>query len=65
MDMNTTAAFVDYVRRRKETAQRLGVSVRTLDRIPLTELPRVQVTDRIVGYRDSAILRYLNDRTKK
>ena len=63
--MNNTAAFVDYVRRRKETAERLDVSVRTLDRIPAQALPRVQVTDRIIGFRDSAILRYLDERTRK
>ena len=58
-------ATVDYVRRKKEAAKICGLSPRTLDR--LTKLgkgpARTKITDRIVGYRDSAIKAYLDSRT--
>jgi predicted DNA-binding transcriptional regulator AlpA len=55
--------FIDVVRRRKDTAARLGVSVRTLDRIPAQQLPKIRITDRLIGHRESDILRYLHERT--
>ena len=49
---------VDFVRTRKRWADILGVSVRTLVRKEQRkELERVQITQRLVGYRTSAIER--------
>jgi predicted DNA-binding transcriptional regulator AlpA len=55
---------IDYVRPRKHAAKILGISVRTLRRMEQRgEAPaRVRITDRIVGYRDSAIVTFLNSR---
>ena len=53
----------DHVRSRTETAARLGISVQTLARIEATgELPRVKISTRRVGYRESDISRFLNAR---
>jgi predicted site-specific integrase-resolvase len=55
---------IDRIRGRKETAARLNISLRTLRRLELRgEIERVQITERIVGYRDSAIERFLKERT--
>jgi predicted DNA-binding transcriptional regulator AlpA len=56
---------IDYVRNRKETAKRIGISVRTLQRMESRgEIgPRIQITDRIIGYRDSTIDKFLAART--
>jgi predicted DNA-binding transcriptional regulator AlpA len=56
---------IDYVRSRKETALILGVSVRTLKRMELRgeAPPRVKVTERVIGFRDSAINAFINART--
>jgi predicted DNA-binding transcriptional regulator AlpA len=55
---------VDYVHTRKETARILGVSVKTLTRIEARgELPRVQISPRIIGYRNSEIEKFLTSRT--
>jgi len=55
---------IDRVRSRAETAARLNVSLRTLRRLELRgEIERVQITERIIGYRDSAIERFLEERT--
>ena len=56
----------DPVRTRRETADRLRVSVRTLTRIEgRGQLrPRIKITDRIFGYRDSTINQYLEARTE-
>ena len=63
--MSTKPDSADYVRSRREAAQILGVSVRTLRRMELSGKapPRIQVTDRVVGYRDSEINRFLEART--
>ena len=63
--MDTDRDAIDYVRSRRETAQRLGVSVKTLRRMETRgQAPaRVKITDRIIGYRDSAINAFLNART--
>jgi predicted DNA-binding transcriptional regulator AlpA len=63
MQEAATRPFVDYIRRRKETAERLGLSVRTLDRIPVAELPRIRVSDKAIGFRESDILKFLHERT--
>ena len=56
---------IDFVRSRKDTAKILGISVRTLARIESRgEMPpRIRVSDRIFGYRDSAINEFLAART--
>jgi predicted DNA-binding transcriptional regulator AlpA len=56
--------FPDYVRTRKETAKILGVSLRTLTRMETQgKMPaRIRVSDRITGYRDSTIQKFLEDR---
>jgi predicted DNA-binding transcriptional regulator AlpA len=56
---------IDYVRSRRDAARILGVSVRTLDRLDrLGNAPRrTRITDRLVGYRDSAIKEFLDART--
>jgi len=55
----------DYVRSRQETARILGISLRTLQRMEARgELPpRIRVSDRIFGYRESAINQFLSART--
>jgi predicted DNA-binding transcriptional regulator AlpA len=54
-------AKIDYVRNRRETAKILGVSVRTLRRMEARgdAPPRVRITERIIGFRDSAIDAFL------
>jgi predicted DNA-binding transcriptional regulator AlpA len=56
---------IDFVRSRKDTAKILGISVRTLQRMEgRGEMPpRIRVSDRIFGYRDSAINEFLTART--
>ncbi len=56
---------VDYVRSRKETAEILNMSVRTLARLERDgRAPRrTQLSDRLCGYRDSAIREYQDART--
>jgi predicted DNA-binding transcriptional regulator AlpA len=55
---------VDYVHSRKAAAGILGVSVKTLTRLEARgELPRVQISPRIVGYRHSEIEKFLTART--
>jgi predicted DNA-binding transcriptional regulator AlpA len=55
-------APVDRLRTRKEFADLLAISVRTLDRTDKRgELPRrVHVTDRLVGYRESEIAKFIS-----
>jgi predicted DNA-binding transcriptional regulator AlpA len=54
----------DPVYTRKQAADLLRCSVRTLIRIEQDgDLPRVQISPGIVGYRGSAIKRYISDRT--
>jgi predicted DNA-binding transcriptional regulator AlpA len=56
---------VDLILTRPEVAQRLRISVRTLSRMEnrgdLTG--RIRISDRIFGYRNSAIERFLANRT--
>jgi len=56
---------VDYLRSRKETAKILNTSTRTLSRWEkLGNAPRrTQLSERIFGYRDSAIREYLDSKT--
>ena len=63
--MNKQDAGVDFVRTRQETAKILGISVRTLTRLEQRgeAPPRVKISDRIIGYRTSAIDQFLNART--
>jgi predicted DNA-binding transcriptional regulator AlpA len=55
---------VDYVRTRQETAAMMGISVKTLTRMESRgDAPaRMQITERIVGYRQSAIDQFLNSK---
>lgn len=55
-EMNTTA---DRLRGRKETAEILGISVQTLDRL---QLPRIKVSARRIGFKDSVIAQYVASR---
>ena len=54
----------DCIRSRKEFAQRLNITTRTLDRMDMAgELPpRVQISERRVGYRESDIARFISTR---
>ena len=55
---------VDYVHTRRQAASILGISTRTLMRIEARgELPRVQISPRVVGYRHSEIEKFLSART--
>lgn len=55
---------IDFVRRRDEAARRLGVSTKTLSRLEQRgEIEATRITDRIKGFRDSAINKFLNSRT--
>jgi predicted DNA-binding transcriptional regulator AlpA len=56
---------IDFIRTRKETAQRLRISLRTLQRMEARgeAPPRIRITDRIFGYRESAIDVFLRERT--
>jgi predicted DNA-binding transcriptional regulator AlpA len=56
---------IDFIRTRKETAQRLRVSLRTLQRMEARgeAPPRIKISDRIFGYRESAIDAFLRLRT--
>jgi predicted DNA-binding transcriptional regulator AlpA len=55
----------DFVLTRKQTAQRLGISVKTLSRMEARgeAPPRVKITARITGYRASALNQFLEART--
>ena len=55
----------DVLLTRAEVARRLAISIRTLFRLEAEQKlpPRIQVTERIVGYRSSEIEKFLNDRT--
>jgi DNA-binding transcriptional MerR regulator len=49
---------------RKEAAEILRCSTRTLQRLERAkQLPPVHLTQRIIGYRNSDLLRYLHERT--
>jgi predicted DNA-binding transcriptional regulator AlpA len=63
--MSTSESVVDYVRSRQETAKRLGVSLSTLARLEKQGKapPRVKISDRCVGYSDSAIAAFIRQRT--
>jgi predicted DNA-binding transcriptional regulator AlpA len=63
--MKDRAETIDRVRSRKHVADRLGVCVRTLVRMEQRgEAPtRVKITDKLIGYRDSEIERFLTSRT--
>ena len=65
MAKKSETAPIDYVRSRREAAKIMGVSVRTLTRMERSGQapPRIRVSARIVGYRDSAINEFLNART--
>jgi predicted DNA-binding transcriptional regulator AlpA len=63
--MSTKTDTIDYVRSRQETAQILRVSLRTFRRMEMRgeAPPRIRVTERVFGYRDSAINEFLTSRT--
>jgi len=65
MDEIKTEPKYDVLLTRAEVAQRLRIGMRTLARMDAAGAlpPRIQVTDRITGYRTSAIEKFLNDRT--
>jgi predicted DNA-binding transcriptional regulator AlpA len=56
---------IDLVRSRREIADLLGISVRTLTRMETRgEMPpRTRISDRRFGYRDSVIKQFLDART--
>jgi predicted DNA-binding transcriptional regulator AlpA len=64
--MSLEPGHIDYVRTRKETAKIIGVSLRTLQRMEARgEMPsRIRISQRIFGYRDSAINCFLAGRTE-
>jgi predicted DNA-binding transcriptional regulator AlpA len=55
----------DPIRTRSEAAQMMRISVRTLKRMEAQGRmpPRINITERIFGYRDSALRAYLDART--
>ena len=56
---------IDRVWRYKPTAQSLGISVKTLQRLVARgEIETVQLTDRIKGISDSARTRFIERRTR-
>lgn len=63
---NGEAAALDHVRSIQQTAEILGVSTRTLHRMQLRgeAPPRIKISDRIFGYRDSAIDHFLASRVE-
>jgi predicted DNA-binding transcriptional regulator AlpA len=63
--MTTEAPAIDRVRRRDEAAEILGISTRTLMRLEKAgNAPaRVQLSERVIGYRDSAIRAFLDSKT--
>ncbi len=56
----------DRIRTRKEVAERLRISVRTLTRMESRGKlpPRIKITDKIFGYRDSEINQFLASRVE-
>jgi hypothetical protein len=51
---------------RAEAAELLRCSIKTLKRIEqLKQLQPVQLTERVIGYRQSDLRRYLHERTKQ
>jgi predicted DNA-binding transcriptional regulator AlpA len=62
--MDYKLAEIDCVRSRQETADILGVSLRTLRRMELAGCapPRVTLTERVFGYRASDIQKFLESR---
>jgi excisionase family DNA binding protein len=55
----------DFILTQKQAAERLGISTQTLVRMQARgDLPRVQISDRRVGYRHSDISNFLNARAK-
>ena len=58
---------IDRVRSRKFTANALGISTKTLQRLEkagkLKDLPRVYISERIIGHRDSDINAVIARRT--
>jgi predicted DNA-binding transcriptional regulator AlpA len=58
---------LDRIRTRQEFAELLAISTRTLDRMEKRgELPRrVNVTDRLVGYRESEIAKFISARAAR
>jgi hypothetical protein len=62
----TTAVYLDKVYTRKQVAELLGTSVRTVQRLDQRGiLRRTQITPKIVGYRDSIVRRFLDEQTRK
>jgi predicted DNA-binding transcriptional regulator AlpA len=61
----TDAKNVDFVRSREETAKILNMSTRTLSRLEKSgQAPRrTQITERVIGFRDSAIKEFLDSKT--
>jgi predicted DNA-binding transcriptional regulator AlpA len=63
--MTTEDVGIDPVLTRKETAQALRICIRTLTRLEQERKlpPRIKLSDRLYGYRRSAIEQYLASRT--
>ena len=65
LTMDKQAENIDRVLDRMETAAILGISKRTLQRMETRGAApaRVKISDRIIGYRESAIREFLEART--
>ena len=63
--MTTEDVGIDPVLTRKDIAKALRISIRTLTRLQQDRKlpPRIKLTDRLYGYRRSAIEKYLATRT--
>lgn len=60
--MNTNPDYPDRMLNRVETARMLGISDRTLDRLP--DLPRLKLSPSRVGYRLSDVLAWMQSRQR-
>ncbi len=66
-DSVDTEHKTDRVRSRREFAERLGICTRTLGRMDRRgELPpRVRITDKLIGYRESDIAAFIESRVMR
>ncbi|HMF22503.1 MAG TPA: helix-turn-helix domain-containing protein [Pseudolabrys sp.] len=65
MSETTTKTAIDYVRSPREAAERLGISMATLRRMAQRgEGPqRIRISDRRIGYPDSALAAFVASRS--
>jgi predicted DNA-binding transcriptional regulator AlpA len=66
VEQATETTDSDYVVKTSKAAERIGVSLRTLQRMRARgeAPPRVKISDRIFGYRNSVLNQFLASRTE-